>query len=167
MAVIRCGCLDPLAPGRCAHFHVEPAPSLVSRTYWGPFPSQLDFLFSLSRLRRPRPLSSPPPIYSLPPSPFISDHPYIHPIHSPLLSSTPMASLDSVTPQAPQHEKVISRPYKCPYPLCGRAFSRLEHQVCTPHYMRRHEAQAPSFDGFLHRHHVTCRHLPSSARRST
>jgi hypothetical protein len=30
-AVIRCGCLDPLAPGRCAHFHVEPAPSLVSR----------------------------------------------------------------------------------------------------------------------------------------
>jgi hypothetical protein len=26
-------------------------------------------------------------------------------------------------------EKVIARPYKCPYQLCGRAFSRLEHQV--------------------------------------
>jgi hypothetical protein len=71
-----------------------------------------------------------------------------------------MASLDGVTPQVPQHEKVISRPYKCPYPLCGRAFSRLEHQVCAPHYMRCHEAQAPGFVGFLHRHHVTCRHLP-------
>ena len=33
-----------------------------------------------------------------------------------------------VNPSA-DHEKQPARPYKCPYPLCGRAFSRLEHQV--------------------------------------
>lgn len=31
--------------------------------------------------------------------------------------------------QSTDHEKQPARPYKCPYPLCGRAFSRLEHQV--------------------------------------
>jgi hypothetical protein len=31
----------------------------------------------------------------------------------------------------PTTEKTVSRPYKCPYPSCGRAFSRLEHQVSS------------------------------------
>jgi Zinc finger, C2H2 type len=39
-----------------------------------------------------------------------------------------MESASQLPPQLSQ-EKVISRPYKCPYPSCGRAFSRLEHQV--------------------------------------
>jgi zinc finger protein CreA/MIG len=29
-------------------------------------------------------------------------------------------------------ERQVARPYKCPYVLCGRAFSRLEHQACSP-----------------------------------
>jgi hypothetical protein len=37
--------------------------------------------------------------------------------------------MDNMTPTMPSQEKPIPRPYKCPYPLCGRAFSRLEHQV--------------------------------------
>ena len=103
---------------------------------WG-FPSQLDFLLPFSRTFTPHgstssrhPHPSPPPlscpssisVQSTPPPPYILPQ---------LSSLSPMASLDSVAPQASQHEKVISRPYKCPYPLCGRAFSRLEHQVCT------------------------------------
>ena len=42
--------------------------------------------------------------------------------------------MDNMTPTMLPQEKTIPRPYKCPYPLCGRAFSRLEHQVrALPH----------------------------------
>lgn len=34
----------------------------------------------------------------------------------------------------PPPDKSSLRPYKCPFPLCGRSFARLEHQVSEPFF---------------------------------
>jgi hypothetical protein len=50
-------------------------------------------------------------------------------VAQPMDNAPPPPSLAPPPPHAVPQEKVIPRPYKCPYAHCGRAFSRLEHQV--------------------------------------
>ncbi|KAG6824936.1 hypothetical protein H0H92_005347, partial [Tricholoma furcatifolium] len=56
----------------------------------------------------------------------------IPPVMAPALLTTLQFDVVMLDDSQPR-DKVIARPYKCPYALCGRAFSRLEHQANSSH----------------------------------